>query len=126
MEAKDQNPEADFSDNPQYDINTENELIKLKLQAERGGMFYSVSDDLPPEVEAQFLKNIQLFEESFEKAAEVTIYERIGSPEFIKADELNPDETEKELQVLMDLLRSKNIVLDVLGQYESSVIYKFV
>jgi hypothetical protein len=56
----------------------------------------------------------------------VTIYECIGKPAYKKADELKPEEVEQALTCIMELMHSKNILLDVLGQYELSVIYKFI
>ena len=38
------------------------------MQAERNALFGGNMQDLPPEVEAEFLKNVQMFEDSFDKA----------------------------------------------------------
>ena len=60
--------DENFSDDPEENLRIENEILKLKMQAERNAMFGDNSEDLPPEVEAEFLKNVQLFEDSFDKA----------------------------------------------------------
>ena len=57
------------------------------MQAERAAVFGGNMEDLPPEVEAEFLKNVQQFEDSFDNAIPVTIYECIGKPAYKKADE---------------------------------------
>jgi hypothetical protein len=126
METQDNNQGHNWGKHPQQDVRFENELLKLKLQAERGASFYNVNEDLPPEIEAEFLKNIIRFEESFDNAKEITIYEKIGRPGFKTAELLNEEEMEHELKKMMDLLRSHNIELDVMGRYQSSVIYKFI
>ena len=119
------NEQENFSDDPRQNLRMENEILKLKMQAERG--FLSRTDeDLPPEIEAAFLKNIQRFEEAFDKAPQITIYESIGSPAFKNIDELTPPEVKPALNSIMEELRSRNIVLEVRGQYEPSVIYKFI
>ena len=118
--------DQDFSNDPQENLRIENELLKLKMQAEKGALFGGNMEDLPPEVEAEFLKNVQQFEDSFENAKQITIYECLGKPVYKKAGDLEPEDVEKELRNIMELLHSKNILLDVLGQYELSIIYKFI
>jgi hypothetical protein len=116
-----------FSNDPEQNLRIENEILKLKMQAEKGAFFGGNMEDLPPEVEAEFLKNVQSFEDSFDKAKQITIYECIGKPVYKKVDELTgTEEIENELKRIMELLHSKNILLEVLGKYELSVIYKFI
>lgn len=126
MEENKKSEDENFSDDPQENLRVENEILKLKMQAERAAVFGGNMEDLPPEVEAEFLKNVQLFEDSFDKAKLVTIYECIGNPSFKKVDELNPEEVKDQLRRIMEMMHSKNIILDVQGQYELSVIYKFI
>lgn len=118
--------DENFSDDPVENLRIENEILKLRMQAERDAVFGSNMEDLPPEVEAEFLKNVQLFEDSFDKAKVINVYECIGNPSFKMIGELKPEEIEDELTRITGLLRSKNIILDVSGQYELSVIYKFI
>ena len=115
-----------FSEDPVENLRIENEILKLKMQAERDAIFGGNMEDLSPEVEAEFLKNAQLFEESFDNAKEITIYECIGSPSYKNSDELKPEDVKPEIERIMELLHSKNIILEVLGQYDLSVIYKFI
>jgi hypothetical protein len=56
----------------------------------------------------------------------VTIYDCIGKPTCKKADDLKPEEVKEELTRLIVQMHSRNILLEVLGQYELSVIYKFM
>ena len=67
--------EENFNDDPEQNLRIENEILKLKMQAERGALFGGNMQDLPPEMEAEFLKNVQQFEDSFDIAREITIYE---------------------------------------------------
>jgi hypothetical protein len=126
-EANKKHQEENFSNDPGQNRRIENEILKLKMQAERGAMFGGNMEGLPPEVEAEFLKNVQSFEDSFDKAKQISIFECIGKPEYKKTDELkSEEEVEKELRRVMELLHSKNIILDVLDKYGLSVIYKFI
>src|SRR5437762_6150214 len=125
-EENKQEREGNFNKDPEQDIHIENEILKIKMQAERGAWFGGNMEDLPPEVEAEFLKNVQQFEDSFDKASQVSIYECIGKPEYKKAEELRPEEVKDEITKVIELLHSKNIILEVLGQYDLSLIYKFI
>lgn len=118
--------EENFSNDPEQNLQIENEILKLKMQAERGALFGGNMEDISPEMEAEFLKNVEAFEKSFDDAKATSIYECIGSPAYKKAEELQPEEVEPELRRIMELLYSKNILLEVLGRYDLSVIYKFI
>src|SRR5687767_3048589 len=122
-ESKEQE-EQNFSSNPGDNLRIENELLKLKMQAERGAFFGGNMDELPPEVEAEFLNNLQTFEDSFDKANQITIYKCIDRPTYKKMDELHPEEGEDKIRRIIELLHTKNIILEVFSQYELSVIYK--
>ena len=115
-----------YFDDGKGSLRIENEILKLKMAAERGAYFGESAEDLPPEIEAEFLKNIQLFEDSFENGEEITLYECIGKPAYKRVHELAAAEVKDETKRLLKLLHSKNIVLDVLGQYDLTVIYKFI
>lgn len=118
--------QENFSDDPEENLRMENEILKLKMQAERNAMFGGNMEDLPAEIEAEFLKNVQQFEDSFDKAEEITIYKCIGSPEYKKVNDLSAEQVKGETKRLLELLHAKNIILDVQGEYDLSVIYKFI
>ncbi len=118
--------EENFNDDPEQNLHIENEILKLKMQAEKGALFRGNMEDLPPEMEAEFLKNVQQFEESFDKANQITIYESIGQPEYKMVEELMPEEVKGEITRIIEMMHAKNIIFEVLGQYELSVIYKFI
>lgn len=115
-----------FNNEPEENLRIENEILKLKMMAERGAMFGGSMEEIPPEIEAQFLKNVEAFENSWDNAKLVSVYEYIGEPAYKKAHELDPHNTKAELLSLLELMSSKNVVLDVLEEYEPSVIYQFI
>jgi hypothetical protein len=109
-------------------LSIENEIMKIKLQMQFGDDFVMKSNgSLPPEIENQFLKQIMAYEDNHKNAEEVTVFERIGKPDFKKVDELKSDELSKELIRLNELMESKGIMLNICdGPYEDAVIYKFI
>jgi hypothetical protein len=125
-QASEKDGQLNFSNDQEQNLRIENELLKIKLQAEHGAWFDEFGDDLPPELEAEFLRNVQLFEDSFDKGEEMSIYECIGKPEYKNVNGLTADEIDQEMERVLELLHSKNILLDVSGEYEPAIIYKFI
>ncbi len=109
-------------------LSIENEIMKIKLQMQFGDDFVMKSNgSLPPEIENQFLKQIMAYEDNHKNAEEITVFEKIGKPDFKKMEELNADEISKELIRLNELMESKWIMLNICdGPYEYAVIYKFI
>jgi hypothetical protein len=109
-------------------LSIENEIMKIKLQMQFGDDFVMKSNgSLPPEIENQFLKQIMAYEDNHKNVEEVTVFEKIGKPDFKKVAELKSDELSKELIRLNELMESKGIMLNICdGPYEDSVIYQFI
>ena len=81
-----------FSSDPEENLRIENELLEIRMAAERGAVFGDNAEDLSPEIEAQFLKNVQQFEHSYDNAMLITVYERVGTPSYKKLEELKAEE----------------------------------
>ncbi|HVK97158.1 MAG TPA: hypothetical protein VM368_05040, partial [Flavisolibacter sp.] len=128
MEENDANkiPEESFSDDSTENLRMENEILKLKMQAEHGAVFGKGEEDIPPEVENEFLQQVQQFEDAWQNMKYVKVYDKIGRPPFKKEDELDASEIVFELKRITSLMNDKDIFLDVLGEYEPRVIYKFI
>jgi hypothetical protein len=109
-------------------LSIENEIMKIKLQMQFGDDFMmKTNGSLPPEIENQFLKQIMAYEENHENVEEVTVFERIGKPDFKKIEDLKPTEVSKELIRLNEVMESRGIMLNICdGPYEDAVIYKFI
>lgn len=114
----------DESGDNKEELRKENELLKLKLQAEMGAHFPE-GKDIPPEIENQFLKNIIAFEAE-QNQDPAPIYDIIGKPDFEKASNLNDKELEKSFQNLMNLINDHLISLEFLGDYDIRTKYKFL
>ena len=125
MKEKDHNNPEKFSDDPEENLRIENEILKLKMQAESGA-YFGTSDNLPPDIEHSFLRNVQQFENAWKDAKQVKVYDLIGNPAYKKEHELSDSEIKTGLKKLLDLLENNNMPLAVLGDYDSRVIYKFI
>lgn len=107
------------------ELTTENELLKLKMMAEFGGDFAG-SENLPPEVEHAFLKQINRFHQLHDKAGLIKIYDFIGEPLYNHVHDLSDKEIPKELKKLLKMLAKKGIVVDTLSGVPDREMYRFV
>lgn len=118
--------EEKFSNDPEEQLRIENELLRLKLQAETGANLQEL-ENVPPEVENAFLNNILAFERQLDNIEEVSIFSIIGEPKDFKPDaELNDTEIEQELDRLNALLEANQIEVDYGTDYSSRLKYKFI
>ena len=121
--------EEKFSEDPTENMKIENEFLKIKMKAQYGdGFFMSEGDEsLSPEIENQFLKQIMSFERNFKNAEFISLYEKIGKPEYKKIEELQQIEIAGELIRLTTIMEKLGIILDINdGPYEDVVIYRFI
>ena len=120
--------EDKFSEDPQENLRIENELMKIKLKAQYGDAFQMDSSEaLPPDIENQFLRNILAFEESYNKGDFVTVYDRIGKPDYKSVEEQEATELKESVQQLLELLNQHQINLDFsYGPYDDATVYRFI
>jgi hypothetical protein len=121
----DEMPDQPLSNDPEENLRMENELLRLKLQAELGGQSHS-SGNLPPEIENEFLKNIFAFEQNYAKSKRTIIYDLLGNPEFKKAGDLDNGAIELALEEVTNLLAQKNIVVHFDEECDSRTRYHFI
>ncbi len=117
-----------FSDDLQENLRIENEFLKIKLKAQYGdGFQMGTSEEMPPEIENQFLKSMMAFEDEYANAEYTTVYERIGSPVYKPAGEMNKVELRFALAALTALIEKNDIALDICdGPYPDEIIYRFI
>ena len=118
-------PEEKFSEDPQENLRIENELLKLKMQAESGALFGG-GGNLPPEVENEFLQEVQQFEDAWQQVNFVKVYDLLGRPTYQKIEDLGDAEVEAELGRLREEMAKKGVFLDAIGDYPPQVIYRFI
>ena len=111
--------------NNEEKLKRENELLKLKMQAELGAHFHEESD-ISADMENMFLKNILAFHEAAQNQSTITIAEKLDNPTFIKVLDLSDTEIGDELKRLENLLNEHQIVVDYLGFYDDRTKYTFL
>lgn len=121
----DVNDEEKFSEDPEEQLKIENDILKLKLQAELGADFKG-EEELSPDVENLFLKNVLEFEHQFANASSKTVFEILGSPLVEKEADLTDAQVEEALGFLEELMEQKGIAVDYSAEYGSRIKYKFV
>lgn len=120
--------DEDFDDlSPEERLEAENNLLKAKLIAEEGALFYEKEDQsLDPYLENQFLKHIALFEKALKNAGKVRIYDFIGAPQFIAASELSGSKLKKELKRMISILEDNGLEVYFLNDCDLVTRYKFI
>lgn len=106
----------------------ENEMKKIKMTLEKGAVFSEPSNhnDLPPEVESEFLKNIEMFDKAYDSAKRVSLYDFIGRPVFKKSNKIPDSKINAELEKIMQILNDNGIVLETLCDVDERVLYSFI
>ncbi|MDP4261623.1 MAG: hypothetical protein Q8941_03735 [Bacteroidota bacterium] len=121
--------EEDFSPlNEKEQLQTENDFIKMKLMLEKGAEFGSAgSEELSPELENIFLKNVMAFEEQFEQHKTIKVFDKIGRPGHFKpVNEIPDNDMGKAWDELRDYLNKYGLDLGVCSPYISTrELYRF-
>lgn len=123
------NKDDDDFEMPKLDIRQENEFKKMKMNLEHGAIFPDdLSKQLPPEIEGQFLDSIINFEKAFRNAKQISVYDKIGRPDFVPENVLNDQEVKDSLEKVESILHKNGLNLDVLADYDDQerLIYKFI
>ncbi len=107
------------------ELSTENELMKLKMIAEFGGDFVG-DEDIPPDIENQFLKQIINFHKLHDQSKVTSVYKYIGEPEYNHVHDLSDKEVVRELKHLMKLMEKNGVSLTVLAETPKREVYRFV
>jgi hypothetical protein len=103
-----------------------NELKKMKLIMEYGACFGEPDPSLPPEVESIWLDQIFIFEEAYAKKEILTVYEKIGMPDFRFVEEIPEKDIHYELLQMVQLLNKNQIVIDSRQEVNDREMYRFI
>lgn len=121
--------EEEFSElNEQDQLQTENDFIKMKLMLERGAHFGNAGEEeLSPELENIFLKNVMAFEEQFDNHKMIKVFDKIGQPAHFKpVNEIPDNEIKKAWDELHEYLNKFGIDLGVCSPYVTKrELYRF-
>ncbi|MEO8768484.1 MAG: hypothetical protein ABI402_00310 [Ferruginibacter sp.] len=118
----------EFEDLPnKEDIKSENAFLKMKMMLERGAHIGG-SEDIDPELENAFLRNVMAFEEQFDEHKKIKLYEKIERPTIFKpVADVSNDEIETALDSLLNWLCEYGIEVSLfspnISQHE---FYRFI
>lgn len=107
----------------------EEEFRKLQVLIGQGGnVFERINKDLSVEIEGQFSDYIDDFERAFKNRKSISVYDKIGRPEFVEACYLNDEEIVAAFERIVGVLEKHNIILDVICDYEDRerLLYTFI
>jgi len=109
-------------------LKAENDFLKMKIMLERGGFFGEQNEELPADVENEFLNNIMAFEKQFEERKTIRLFDKIGRPQHYKpVGDIGDSEIEKAYSSLLDCLHEHSIDLDVCSpNITTRELYRFV
>jgi hypothetical protein len=126
MDNKNSEPnEEPLSSDPEENLRMENELLKLKLQAQFGALS-SEGGNLPPEIENEFLKNVFAFEQNRGDYKPTKVVELLGNPHFQKSEELDNVALKREYGRLEKLMQEKSIDVGFIRERDDRFKYRFI
>ncbi|MCP9749959.1 hypothetical protein [Ferruginibacter sp. HRS2-29] len=109
------------------DLQNENNFLKLKLMLEHGADFSKGMEGLDPNLENQFLKNIDEFERQFAARKKIRVFEKLDSPaHFLPVTAIPDAEMDNAWEQLHRYMQSFGIELDVCSpNVNSRELYRF-
>ena len=114
-----------FSDDPDEQLRMENELLKLKMQAQFGA-FFGGDANLPPDMEQEFLKQVMAFQENHANTPLVKLHDVIGNPEYRLSAEIPEAALPQQWEQLEQALADKGLLVTFGADYPLAVKYDFV
>ena len=114
-----------FSNDPEKNLRIENEILRMKISAELGGVS-EFSSNIPPEVEHIFLQNVLSFEHQYATAKKIKLYELIGSPSCKQEHELDDIAIADAFQQLENILEKNGVVVDFNRPRDARFKYHFI
>lgn len=111
---------------PSFNLQTENELLKLKLNAEFGGSTHSIDNDTPPELLNAFLQNVYDFEKIYATQPSRILDEVLGYPELPDPDQCSDAELQEMVDTIIEKAQQVGVVLEMDVDVEAYVQFLFI
>jgi hypothetical protein len=83
-------------------------------------------ESLPPEIEAEWLAQIEALEQQYEHARKIPLLEFIGSPSIARMDDISKKELITEYNRLESILLEKEIYIDFPDTLDIEEKYRFI
>lgn len=110
-------------------LKAENDFLKMKMMLERGAEFESTEEgnELPADMENQFLRNIMEFEKQFDQRKVTTVYDKLGQPQQFKpSGEIDDVHIENAWKELYNYMMSHGIELSAISpKITARELYRF-
>ena len=119
-------PNPDDNLTPDEDLRADNELKKLNLETRFGAQHIEASDDLPPELMAQWLDNVTSYEEQYANAPKIPVWSFIGRPAYQPADALAEQQFEPEIKRIMGILQENFVLIEPPKHLSPRGFYRFL
>ncbi len=112
---------------PKLSLEEENEFKRMKLTLETNAVFPDFKkENLPPEIESMFLDTIMNFQNAYQGANKISIYNRLGKPNVKSSDTLSELEIGIELDKIIQLLYDNGIGFNTNYKYKKKLLYDFI
>jgi hypothetical protein len=123
FKSEEENDEEQFED-----LNTENEIKKIKLALEHGmDLSKPLADtDMPPEIESQFLDYVQQWEDEMAKGKMTLVYELVNRPPWKPEAQIADEEITVELEKMLELLHNNSLHIDTISEVDDRELYRFI
>jgi len=110
----------DYSEDAErFYLNEKNKKKRKEIEEKYDAVFYKADDnDLPPELENEFLKNIEEFEQQHENAKCIKVIDLIGNPKFKKIDELSGRTLTDTIDEVLNLYGKYGINVSIIEEEE--------
>lgn len=95
---------------PEESLHAENELKALHLELQHGASTF-IADGAPPELIAAWLDNVTVYEDQYQDAARISVFDFLGRPVFATPDLLEAGTRPGEIERLTQLLETKGILV---------------
>jgi hypothetical protein len=103
-----------------------NDAKKKEIEEKFDASFVKTDNDLPPEIESQWLNYIEEFEIQFENAKRISVRTFVGNPSFPLLTEIPEAHLHQELENILDYLSNHNVNVDFICDVEDAEAYRFI
>lgn len=111
----------------------EKHLLRKRIQerrkslAEKYGAIIGKGDsDLPPEIEFDWLRRIEEYEDKHRTALIVTVRDFVGDPDFQPLESIPPERLKQSIDSVLDHLAAYNVSVDCVAPVEPADLYRFL
>ena len=110
---------------PEEELRADNEIQALSLELTYGARTH-ISDDAPPELINEWLKNVAAYEAQYQDTPPISVYERIGRPAFATPDLLEAATLPGEIERLHKILEAHGLVALQPDYVDDEHFYRFM